>query len=53
MYLITVFISKETKLYFKVLNYTKERGKLFFIDARTGMSKEFPDDMCAIEEVGE
>lgn len=50
MFRITVFLPNTT-LYFTVENYSKEEGKVIFTDKKTGLLKDFPDNMCSIEEV--
>lgn len=52
MFKITVFLPNTTLTY-TVENYTKKEGKILFNDRVTGLNKEFPDQMCSIEEVRE
>ncbi len=52
MYKITVFLPNTTLTY-TVPHYTKTEGKILFNDRVTGLNKEFPDNMCSIEEVPE
>lgn len=52
LFLITVFIPlHEEPLRFKVTNFKNEKGRVQFIDRLTGLTKNFPSEICLIEGV--
>jgi hypothetical protein len=51
MYRITVFLPNTTLTY-TVQKYSKNDNRILFIDEKTGMQKNFPSIMCAIEQIG-
>lgn len=51
MFLITVKTFHEQILYFKVVEYDEQDGRISFIDSRTGLSQSFPTENCIIQQV--
>lgn len=51
MYKILVEIPNGKLLSFTVDTYSKENGKVLFIDSKTNLPKDFPDRWCGIEKV--
>jgi hypothetical protein len=54
LFLITIYLpNSEEPLYFKVTNFKRAEGRVQFIDRKTGFSKDFPEQFCAIQGVKE
>jgi hypothetical protein len=49
MYQITV--NGNPKLTFRVLEFKVENERIIFTDSRSGLMKNFPHELCYIEEV--
>jgi len=53
LYKILVEIPEGKLLRFTISKYEKINNKIYFVDSKTGLKKEFPDSWCAIEEMSE
>ena len=50
-YLISVQINQNQSLTFRVEQFKLENGRCLFTDLKTGLTKNYPSEICLIEEL--